>query len=810
MGFKKSAAVLTMVAAAGLLLVPASAIAASAATENELEMTLFVNNSSLKTDSAEAGSTVRFAGSAEGGTEPYSFSYSYKRTEDSEWTPLGTSTSYYDFIPTDVGKFDIRCIVTDAEGNTVTDEGRLSVFKDTGREFKNISEVNEYTIIPGETVVFEAAAEGGNLPYEYKFFMKGEGDTSWKQVRAYDRSGSYTYVSEAEGNYSFKLRARDAGGAYKDQISTVKVTNDTGKPFVNSTPTGESTIKLGESVTFNMTAEGGKLPYDYKFFIQPEGKTDWTQIRAYKADPSFTYTPTAAGSYTVKMRARDAKGTYKDQLYSLKVVDDVEKPFENTSEVSDKTVTLGESVTLTASAVGGKAPYEYKFFIKADGTSSWTQIRSYNSDPTFTYVPSEAGIYTVKLRARDASGTYKDKTEKLTVKTKVVEELKNTSTLGSNSVTIFQKAVLNGSATGGEVPYQYKYMYKKSGTSEWTLLKGYSSTKTYSFSAAEGFYNVRIRVRDNSGKVVDKNFNLTIKTPTGLNFSNTSTVSSSLVTKGASVTMKASASGGSSPYQFRYYKEVNGNWVSLKGYSTTASYKVKFNESGINRLRVDVKDAEGAVRSKTFSIDVYQSVAKNTVAATDLMKTAKWATAKVKTVAAGTAVNVISQNGHWFRVKCGNSVGWIYNLALGSYKNYTSIDTSTIEYVADDIIFREKRSIKTLFDYVNYTTYTSMADLGYRENVAYLMRYRRGACYQRASLLCFLLDRAGYNVVRVDDGIDDYTGGGPHNWVIISTTEGWRHIDPTPVYGLRTFYLVKDSDISPYFTWDRTKYPVCN
>ena len=117
--------------------------------------------------------------------------------------------------------------------------------------------------------------------------------------------------------------------------------------------------------------------------------------------------------------------------------------------------------------------------------------------------------------------------------------------------------------------------------------------------------------------------------------------------------------------------------------------------------------------------------------------------------------------------------------------------------------------MKQLFNYVYYTGYQSMRSDTLENLCVYILKYHRGACYHKAALLYYLCDRAGFEIVRVYDGIDRYTGGDPHNWCIIKTANGWRHIDATPIRGLEVMYLKTDAYVSRYFSWNRSKYPVC-
>ena len=84
-----------------------------------------------------------------------------------------------------------------------------------------------------------------------------------------------------------------------------------------------------------------------------------------------------------------------------------------------------------------------------------------------------------------------------------------------------------------------------------------------------------------------------------------SSVSANTITLGKSVTLNASAKGGTAPYKFAYlYKTSNGKWSVLKSYSTAASYTFKPTAAGKYTLMVKVKDSKNAVVSKSFTLTV--------------------------------------------------------------------------------------------------------------------------------------------------------------------------------------------------------------
>lgn len=84
--------------------------------------------------------------------------------------------------------------------------------------------------------------------------------------------------------------------------------------------------------------------------------------------------------------------------------------------------------------------------------------------------------------------------------------------------------------------------------------------------------------------------------------------------------------------------------------------------------------------------------------------------------------------------------------------------------VVDDILFDTGTSLKSMFNYAYSMRYRYVSNDSIENLCVYILKYGRGACYHHAALLYYMMDRAGYEAIIIRDGIDDYTGGGPHNW----------------------------------------------
>ena len=76
---------------------------------------------------------------------------------------------------------------------------------------------------------------------------------------------------------------------------------------------------------------------------------------------------------------------------------------------------LGSNVKVTASATGGKTPYQYAVYYKQTSQTSWTCAQSYGTNTTLTITPKAATTYTVRVKVKDAAGTIVNKDHKITV-----------------------------------------------------------------------------------------------------------------------------------------------------------------------------------------------------------------------------------------------------------------------------------------------------------------------------------------------------------------------------------------------------------
>src|SRR5438270_628787 len=60
----------------------------------------------------------------------------------------------------------------------------------------------------------------------------------------------------------------------------------------------------------------------------------------------------------------------------------------------------GTTITFTANASGGTAPYQYKWWLKSGST--WSMVKDWSSSATYAWTPGTANSYVVEVWGRSA------------------------------------------------------------------------------------------------------------------------------------------------------------------------------------------------------------------------------------------------------------------------------------------------------------------------------------------------------------------------------------------------------------------------
>ena len=366
--------------------------------------------------------------------------------------------------------------------------------------------------------------------------------------------------------------------------------------LINKSYLSTASAAANTSVTINAAAEGGKAPYRYTYSFKQSTAYDWNVRVQNTTLTSQSILFSTPGTYDIKVDVTDSQGTFSSKTMSLEIVAD---PLVNNSKLSASKVIQGENVTVTAAASGGSGSYKYTYYVRKASDTSWKTKAENTTQTTITLTPNYIEKYYVKVVVVDSSGTRTAKTLTLNV----IQKLTNNSSLSSTAVIKGTDVKVNAAAAGGTGGYKYSYFVRRKTASSWTK-KAQNTTQTSItlHPTQVDIYYVKVSVTDSSGTTVNKTLTLNVKNT----LTNSSTVSSTKVKKGTTVTLYGAATGGMGGYQYSYYvKQASSSTWKSKGENVQqTSTSIKPTCVGTYDVKIIVTDSSGAKSAKTFKIQV--------------------------------------------------------------------------------------------------------------------------------------------------------------------------------------------------------------
>ena len=454
------------------------------------------------------------------------------------------------------------------------------------------SYISADTILVNDSIVLTGVGADSNESYTYAFYYKRSDASAWTTLHGYSEVDHLPLKLTAAGSYDICIKVKNSLNSVTKEYFAVTVVDGS----VSSTSYVESSrIDLGDSVNLVGVGIGGTAPYTYAFFYKLTDQTKWTCRKGFSSTDKVAFTPTAAGTYDICIKVRDAKGAEHKKYFTLEAAN---KPLTGESYLSSSKISRGSSIQLTGAASGGTAPYQYAFFYKKAADTAWTCRKGFSSTDTVSITPDSAGTYDVCIKALDANKAQVK--EYFTLK--VIEPLRNESYIDKDDIVLGEGVTLKAVAADGEVPYQYAFYWKNTGTSKWITIQGYDENDTVTLTPeAIGTYDICIKV--SGGGVVEKQyFTLTVTNE----LTNRSSLSDDIISLGDSITLNAIALGGEAPYQYAFYykRAMASSWTTASDYITTDTISITPEVSGEYDACIKVKDSNNTVVKQYYSFIV--------------------------------------------------------------------------------------------------------------------------------------------------------------------------------------------------------------
>lgn len=359
----------------------------------------------------------------------------------------------------------------------------------------------------------------------YVYYWNGnKSNAAWPGTKLSDKdaSGNYEVSIPAEyiGTTASGVIFNDGGS---NKSADLKIAAGDNKIYNNKTASWEdydtSAIKFssfstdlvtpqykGTDVTISANAAGGSGAISYRFTATLNGSE--TVLSDYSTTTkSVKWTPSAAGTYTLKCQVKDTANNTNERTLSYVVKDDTaaEEPvLKGVTPTSGSEIKQGAAANLQVRASGGQVGTNLLFYKIAitDPIGNPVNLVYYRTASSISFTPSSLGAYSIAVSVQNSSNLTVQSTytyQSVTNVTPTNVSVASFSTDKQSSQPIKTAITLSATASNGTAPYTYQFAVNG------TVVKDFSTANTCVWTpTAAGTYTLTVTVKDSNSKTATK------------------------------------------------------------------------------------------------------------------------------------------------------------------------------------------------------------------------------------------------------------------------------------------------------------------
>ena len=175
--------------------------------------------------------------------------------------------------------------------------------------------------------------------------------------------------------------------------------------------------------------------------------------------------------------------------------------------------------------------------------------------------------------------------------------------LSADTINLGEEVTVKFNAFGGTGEIRNTVLYRKTGSTKWTMVERNSTADSVSFAPKTAHaYEIRVLTKDADGTVIKTTMPLNVVKP----LENDSTLSAETIKIGEKIKVRAIAKGGDGNYQYAVYykKAASENWSLVHDYSEYYAFNLNPSKATDYKVLVKVKDSTGTEVEKELAFTV--------------------------------------------------------------------------------------------------------------------------------------------------------------------------------------------------------------
>ncbi|MDP4120386.1 MAG: starch-binding protein [Bacillota bacterium] len=291
-----------------------------------------------------------------------------------------------------------------------------------------------------------------------------------------------------------------SGGMYDNKAGSWGTYDTSPVHFTSFGATPDSPQYKGMPIAISAAATSENGAVQYRFSVIPASTGTEQVLQDYSASGTYTWTPTVADTYTVRIIGQDPANNTSKREFSYTIMDDtiaVPPVFKAMTPSNNSPLQTNAQTTINVNASGGHTGTNLLFykFVVTDPSGKTANVPYYTLSPNYTFTPTSSGTYTVAASVQGSDNQTITTTYTYSVSSDPLVPIVQSFTQNPSTATANTKVTLTAVAANGTAPYTYQFQ------ANGTTISDFSTSNTCSWTpTAAGNYTLTVNVKDAAGK----------------------------------------------------------------------------------------------------------------------------------------------------------------------------------------------------------------------------------------------------------------------------------------------------------------------